>query len=209
VYVVSRLLLAVGLGAHQALSCAPKWGALIGLLTFAGACESQDGYRELQGIGNYRIVSHDVFADCGAEPQPIADSRCVQVIPHSTGLWLQNCDAEQEQLDLEVELTQRGRDFELTRIDVERCIDWCAGGVSTGCTSDCPGRRSCDVTALLYRATLDLDQRRLHLELTEHAEVRLPMDPYGSCTGELLRSSALEAACSKADKIDAIWEPYD
>lgn len=191
----------------SALRSAPHWGALISFVFLVSGCEDQDLYREMGGMGNYAVVRHESFPSCEAEPQLIPGSACIQVLPRSDVLWLQNCDSGREQLDLAVELARQGQAYELTSIDVELCADYCIGGVSTGCTSNCPGGHSCDMTALRYRASLDLDRRRLHLELTRHAQVRLPVAASADCSEPMLADSAVQAACSQLDVFDASWEP--
>jgi len=182
--------------------------ALVGFSLGAGACDTWDSYRESGGIGDYRIVGHQVRPGCQAPVQAVSDARCIQVLTTEAGLILQNCNTEQERIELPGELERRGSEYGLTHVHTERCVDLCAGGVSTGCTSNCPGGYSCDATALLYRATLELDTRRLYLEVTKHAEVQIPMQDGDACTLAFAQSGALEAPCSQIDEIEAVWEGY-
>jgi hypothetical protein len=108
------------------------WGGLLSLWVVVSACEGQDSYLESHGRGTYRIVSHEAFPACAEQPQLLSDDRCIQVLPTLDGLWLQNCDAVQEQLELDVELAQQGHEYGLSRTNIERCVDYCAGGISPG-----------------------------------------------------------------------------
>lgn len=188
-----------------------SWGllSLLWALSVTGcATHDSDGFLELSGLGNYHIRHHWVArGDCGAEPSPVEDVRCIGLVPQSGGILLQDCiGVSQESLRLNVELDGEGPVYRAIRHTPVLCEETCIAGRSDQCTDTCLGERSCRVRSESFEAHHDLSRRSLRLEI-EHYSVEFELAVGDYCTSAPILDLQRDSTCVSVDVYDADWQP--
>ncbi|WP_438022108.1 hypothetical protein [Sorangium sp. So ce233] len=161
---------------------------------------------------SYPFDGHLSSSDCQGELVPVERGGCIETLRNGLGdsYWIHPCDPDEEgawELVLELQRVQgEGDTFSGTVAEAERCVDYCAGGVSTGCTHECLGGESCQMSArqVELRRTGD----RIQVEVRTFA-LELAM-PFGQrCLDEVAPGHIPDMTCARRDVFEARYVPEE